>query len=174
MLIWLLAVALGSGFAYLQYRFGGASYAKVPLALRALAVSIIFALLLDAPGGPARRVRPYAALDASASWLSSGDTAIWHRAVRSADSVGADTLLLLGDSVRAGSAPQYPMDRTTRVAPLVERALGAGRAAVFVTDGRVDDPERLADLPSGSIVVTLDGVSKLDAAVVSVDGPSAA
>jgi hypothetical protein len=174
MLIWLLALAAGCGFAYLQYRFGGASYAKVPLALRALAITLILALLLDAPGGPSRRVRPYAALDASSSWFSSGDTAIWHRAVRSADSVGADTLLLLGDSVRAGAAPQSPTDRATRVAPLVERALGAGRAAVFVTDGRVDDPERLADLPSGSIVIALEGASKLDAAVISVDGPAAA
>jgi hypothetical protein len=174
MLIWLLALAAGSALAFVQYRFGGASYAKVPLVLRAIAVSIILALLLDAPGGPSRRVRPYAALDASASWLSSGDTAIWHRAVRSADSVGADTLLLLGDSVRTGSAPQSPADRATRVAPLVERALGAGRAAIFVTDGRVDDPERLADLPSGSQVVTLDGTSRLDAAVISVDGPAAA
>lgn len=174
MLIWLLALAAGSGFAYLQYRFGGASYAKVPLALRGLAVTLIVALLLDAPGGPSRRVRPYAALDASASWTASGDTALWHRAVRSADSVGADTLLLLGDSVRAGSAPATPIDRATRVAPLVERALGAGRAAVFITDGRVDDPEHLADLPSGSQVVTLDGASKLDAAVISVDGPAAA
>jgi hypothetical protein len=66
-----------------------------------------------------------------------------------------------------------PADRVTRVAPLVERALGAGRAVVFVTDGRVDDPGRLADLPSGSRVVTLDGTSRPDAAVVSVDGPAA-
>jgi hypothetical protein len=174
MLLWLLAITAGSALAFVQYRFGGASRATVPLVLRALALSIVLALLLDAPGGPSRRVRPYAALDASASWLSSGDTTLWRRAVRSADSVGADTLLLLGDSVRAGTAPITPADRATRVAPLVERALGSGRAAVFVTDGRVDDPERLADLPSGSRVVALEGASRLDAAVVSVDGPSAA
>ena len=174
MLIWLLAIAAGSALAFLQYKFGGAQHARAPLVLRALAVSIILALLLDAPGGPSRRVRPYAALDVSASWLSSGDTTMWARAVHSADSVGADTLLLLGDSVRSGSAPKIPSDRATRIAPLVERALGAGRAAVFITDGRVDDPERLADLPSGSRVVALDGTSKLDAAVIAVDGPAAA
>lgn len=174
MLIWLFAAAAGSALAVLQYRFGGATGATVPRALRALAVTIVLALLLDAPGGPARRARPYAALDASASWLSSGDTTLWKRAVRSADSVGSDTLLLVGDSLRAGTAPAEPGDRGTRVAPLVERALGAGRAAVFVTDGRVDDPERLADLPSGSRIVTLEGASRLDAAVVSVDGPAAA
>ena len=88
--------------------------------------------------------------------------------------MGADTLLLLGDSVRAGVAPTLPADRVTRVAPLVERALGAGRATIFVTDGRVDDPERLTDLPTGSRVVMLEGTSRLDAAVVSVDGPAAA
>ena len=174
MLIWLFSIAAGSALAFVQYRFGGATHAQRPLALRAVAFTIILALLFDAPGGPSRRVRPYAALDASASWTSSGDSSMWTRAVRSADSVGADTLLLVGDSVRSGSAPKIPTDRVTRVAPLVERALGAGRAAVFITDGRVDDPERLADLPSGSRVITIEGTSRLDAAVVSVDGPAAA
>ena len=174
MLIWIFALAAGSALAFVQYRFGGADNAPVPRALRAVALVIVLALLLDAPGGPSRRVKPYAALDASASWVASGDTTAWRRAVQSADSVGADTLLLVGDSVRAGRAPAVPADRATRVAPLVERALGAGRAAVFVTDGRVDDPERLADLPAGSRVVTVEGASRLDAAVASVDGPSAA
>src|ERR1019366_10172449 len=91
MFIWLLAIAAGSALAGVQYRFGGAARATVPLALRAVAFTIVLALLFDAPGGPSRRVRPYAALDASASWLSTGDTALWRRAVRSADSVGADT-----------------------------------------------------------------------------------
>lgn len=173
MLTWLFAIAAGSALAVVQYRFGGASRATAPRALRAMALSIVLALLLDAPGGPSRRLRPYAALDASASWLSSGDTSLWARAVRSVDSASADTVLLVGDSVRAGTPPAAPSDRSSRVAPLVERALGAGRAAVFVTDGRVDDPARLADLPSGSRIVTLEGTSRLDAAVVSVDGPSA-
>lgn len=174
MLIWIFAVVAGSALAVVQYRFGGASAATVPRALRALAATLVIALLLDAPGGPARRARPYAALDASLSWLSSGDTALWARARRSADSVSADTVLLVGDSVRVGAVPAAPTDRATRVAPLVERALGAGRAVVFVTDGRVDDPERLADLPSGSRIVTLEGTSRPDAAVLSVDGPAAA
>lgn len=174
MLIWIFSLAAGSALAFVQYRFGGADGARVPRALRAVALVIVLALLLDAPGGPSRRVKPYAALDASASWTVSGDTSAWRRAVRSADSVGSDTLLLVGDSVRAGRAPASPTDRATRVAPLVERALGAGRAAVFITDGRVDDPERLADLPAGSQVVAIDGTSRRDAAVASVDGPSAA
>ena len=67
MLPWLLALTAGPALAYAQYRSGDALRATVPLALRGLALVIILALLLDAPGGPARRVRPYAALDASAS-----------------------------------------------------------------------------------------------------------
>src|SRR5579863_6371459 len=108
MLIWIFALAAGSALAFVQYRSGGAENAPVPRALRGLALVIVLALLLDAPGGPSRHVRPYAALDASASWVASGDTALWHRAVHSADSVGADTLLLVGDSVRAGRAPDAP------------------------------------------------------------------
>src|SRR5262249_59242029 len=56
-------------------------------------------------------------------------------------------------------------DVTSQVSTLVERALGAGRAVTLVTDGRIDDPERLLELPSGSSVVLLDGGSRRDAAV---------
>ena len=173
MLFWALAAVLGSALAVLQYRLGGGRHGGFPRALRAVALVVTLGLLFDAPSGPARAVRGYAALDASASWLAVGDTALWRRAVRSADSVGADTLLLVGDSVRAGNAPARPDDGASRTAPLVERALGAGRSVTFVTDGRVDDPERLADLPSGSRVVTLEGGARPDAAVVSLDGPVA-
>src|SRR3990172_1191569 len=157
MLFWALAAVVGSALAVLQYRRGGGRHGGFPRALRAVALVVTLGLLFDAPSGPARAVRGYAALDASASWLAVGDTALWRRAVRGADSVGADTLLLVGDSVRAGNAPARADDGASRTAPLVERALGAGRSVTFVTDGRVDDPERLADLPSGSRVVTLEG-----------------
>ncbi|HVT39146.1 MAG TPA: hypothetical protein VHE78_08870 [Gemmatimonadaceae bacterium] len=173
MLIWLLAVALGAALAVLQYHLGGELRTPLLIALRAIALAIILALVLDAASGPARSVRPYAALDASESWLATGDSALWRRAVRSADSVGADTVLLVGDSVRTGPMPGLPRDGASRVAPLVERALGAGRPVTFVTDGRLDDPDRLADLPAGSHVVTLEGAARPDAAIVSLDGPAA-
>ena len=173
MLIWLLAALLGSALANLQYRLGGGPRAPIPRALRGVAVIIVLALLLDAPSGPARFVRGYVALDASQSWLATGDTLLWRRAIRSADSAGGDTLLLMGDSARAAKAPTVPADGATRLAPLVERALGAGRAVTFVTDGRVDDPDRLTDLPAGSHVVMLEGTARPDAAIVSLDGPSA-
>ena len=43
---------------------------------------------------------------------------------------GADTLLLVGDSVRAARPPASPADGATRLAPLVERSLGSGRPVV--------------------------------------------
>ena len=172
MLSWLSATFLGLALAYVQYRLGGAARSEVPRALRALAYTLVLLLLFDAPLGPSRAPRPYAALDVSASWLASGDSTLWKRAVRSVDSLASDTLLLLGDSVRAGAVPTSPVDGATRLGPLVERTLGAGRAVTLVTDGRMDDAERLSELPAGSRVVVLDGRARTDAAVVSLDGPS--
>jgi hypothetical protein len=162
MLSWLFAAAVASTLAFLQYRFGGTHRATVPLVLRATALTIVIALLFDAPIGPAGSVRACTALDASASWLASGDGALWQRAVKSADSVGADSLLLIGDSVRVGKAPTVPVDGASRTAPLLERALGAGRPVTLITDGRVDDPERLKELPSGSHVIVLEAAPKRD------------
>ena len=174
MLSWLIALLAGAGLAYGQYRLAGAVALRRLVVLRGVTFAIVVALLLDAPIGLSRAARQYVALDASASWMASGDSALWRRARAAADSVGGDTLLLVGDSVRAGTPPVVPQDAATRVAPLVERALGAGRAVTLVTDGRVDDPERLADLPDGSHVVVVDGSSRRDAAVASLQGPSAA
>lgn len=173
MLSWLFAAAVGSTLAFLQYRFGGIHRAEAPLALRAAALTLIIALLVDAPIGPAGSVRAYTALDASASWLATGDSALWQRAVKSADSLGADSLLLIGDSVRVGKAPRLPSDDASRTGPLLERALGAGRPVTLITDGRVDDPERLKELPSGSHVVVIESTAKRDGAIVSLDGPAA-
>ena len=173
MLLWLLALGTGAALAIAQYRWGGTLRPPRLVALRGGVIGIILALLLDAPSGPSRRVRPYAALDASLSWLRANDTTLWRRAVHSADSVGADTLLLVGDSVRAARPPASPADGATRLAPLVERSLGSGRPVVFVTDGFVDDPDRLADLPAGSRVVTLESTAQRDGGIVSLEGPSA-
>ena len=176
MLIWLFAVGGAWALAFAQYRLlstHGGPRAAVPFVLRATALTIILALLFDAPIGSARHATPYAALDVSASWRAVGDSALWQRAIRSADSVGSDTLLLVGDSLRPGKPPAEPADVATRAAPLVERAIGSGRPVVFVTDGRVDDPERLTELPSGSRVVLIEGTQKRDAAITSLDTPSA-
>jgi hypothetical protein len=174
MLSWLVALVVGSAFAILQYRLGGARNQVRLQALRGVAVTASIAVLLNAPVGCSRSVRPYAALDASASWRVAGDSAVWRRAVEAADSIGADTTLLVGDSVRAGDPPDAPSDGASHVGPLVERALGAGRAVAFVTDGRVDDPERLQELPSGSSVILLEGATRRDAALASLSVPPAA
>ena len=176
MLIWLFAICGAWALAFAQYRLlasSGGPRATVPFVLRGTALTIILALLFDAPIGFARHATPYAALDVSASWRAIGDNALWQRAVRSADSVGGDTLLLVGDSLRSGKPPAEPADAVTRAAPLVERAIGSGRPVVFITDGRVDDPERLTELPSGSRVVLIEGAPKRDAAITSLDTPSA-
>jgi len=173
MLIWLLAIVAAAALTVAHYRLTGAARATVPLALRAGALAIVLALAFDAPLGRAGAAHAYAALDASSSWLVTGDSALWVKAQQAAAAVGSDTTLLVGDSVRAGAAPAIPGDGATRIGPLVERALGAGRSVVFVTDGRVDDPDRLAELPGGSRIVLLDGTARRDAAVASLDGPAA-
>lgn len=174
MLSWIIALIGGAAFAVFQYRLAGARHAYGLQALRAVAVVIVLALVLNAPIGWSSAGRPYVAVDASVSWLASGDTTLWTRARRAADSVATDTVLLVGDSVRAGKAPERPADVMTRVGPLIERALGAGRAVTLVTDGRIDDPERLSELPSGSAIVIVDGGSSRDAALASFGGPGAA
>jgi hypothetical protein len=174
LLTWFIALVLGAAFAYGQYRFGRALHARRQMALRGVAAAAIVALFLDAPVGWTRAPRPYVALDVSMSWLAAGDSALWARARAAADSVGADSTLLVGDSVRAGRVPDVPGDAASRVEPLVERALGAGRAVVLVTDGRVEDPDRLEELPGGSSVIVLDGEPRRDVAIAALSVPPAA
>ena len=173
MMLWLLAALAGSAAAVTQYRFGVRANARLPLVLRASVYTMACALVLDAPIGPASSVGHYVALDASASWQVAGNGALWSKARAAAEGAGGDTLLLLGDSLRVGPIPTAPTDGASRVAPLVERVLGAGRPVVLVTDGRLDDAARLAELPAGSRVIALDGSGTRDAALVSLDGPSA-
>ena len=173
MLSWLIAVVAGAAFAFGQYRFGAALHARRQMALRAVSVAILVALILNAPVGLSRPASPYVALDASASWLVAGDSSLWTRAQQAADSLGGGAILV-GDSVRAGPIPSEPGDAATRIGPLVERALGAGRPVLLVTDGRIDDPERLEELPGGSAVVIVDGGSRRDAAVASLAVPTSA
>jgi hypothetical protein len=124
MLAWLAALVAGAAFAYGQYRLAGLPNAWRLQALRGGAVAAIVALLLNAPIGWRSAPRAYAALDASASWRSAGDSAAWAKAVQAAARAGADTTLLFGDSVRAGKPPAMPGDVGSHVTPLVERALG--------------------------------------------------
>lgn len=178
MTLWLLAVAVGVIVAALLYgvreqRLGLALVG--PALLRAAALTLVVALLVDAPVAPRRAARPLVALDASESWRRAAGSALWREAVRHADAVGADTLLLFGDSVRAANAaPELPSDRSSVVRAAVERARAAGRPLVVVTDGVLDDPESLRDLPAGSRVdVVAPGAPARDLALRTIDVPRA-
>src|SRR5688572_29357545 len=108
MLSWLAAAAAATIAALLVY--GGRGVRMRPLGvvaagLRLVAVLGLVAALLDAPLGDARPARALVALDASASWLRGGDTAVWREALRLARAEDADSLLLFGDSVRAAPPP---------------------------------------------------------------------
>ena len=145
-------------------------------ALRALAVLAVVAMALDLPLGPAVPVTPWVALDVSASWRTQ-EASAWRAAlgvVDSARAAGADTLLLLGDSLRAGTPPADPADRASRVAPLVDAAVALGRPVLLVTDGRIADPERLPQLPAGSVVRVIETAGPRDAAIAALAAPGGA
>ena len=175
MTIWLVAVVGGVFLALLSYRWRGASAAKTLFValLRALAFTLLIALLLDAVAGLPRPVAPIVALDVSQSWVRGGDSASWVDARRRARAAARDSLFLMGDSVRVGEPPDRPSDATSRLRPLVERALSSGRPLRLFTDGEVDDPDVLAQVPAGSEVVVIDVASGPDAAVGDIQAPRA-
>ncbi|MBX6333380.1 MAG: hypothetical protein IRY91_16150, partial [Gemmatimonadaceae bacterium] len=180
MLTWLVAAIAGTAIAVASYGWrgarggGGRSRWRGPLmALRAAAMTLLLALVLDAPAGPRRALAPLVALDVSGSWLRGGDTALWRRARDDARRLASDSLLLFGDSVRAGRLPALPGDGATRARPLAERALGAGRPLVLITDGEIDDPAALPAFPAGSRLDVMPHPAARDLAVVSLDAPRA-
>ena len=175
MTIWLVASVGGVLLALLSYQWRGASRGKTLLVavLRALALTLLIALLLDAVAGFPHPVPPIIALDASQSWLRGGDTAAWNDARKRARAAVKDSLFLIGDSVRAAAAPDKPTDAATRLRPLVERALSTGRPLRLFTDGEVDDPEALSSVPAGSQVIVIEGPGGADAAVAAIQAPRA-
>ncbi len=177
MAAWVVALLIGAFLAALQYarREGRSAGSVLPVALlRGAAAALIAALALDAPAGRARRLPPFVALDASASWLRGGDSSAWRAARDSAATVRADSTFLFGDSLRSATrAAMTPSDRASRVAPAVERALGVGRPLAVVTDGELSDPEALTGLPAGSRVVVVPRRAEVDAALVAIDAPRA-
>lgn len=176
MLEWLVAAVAGVAIAVLLYgRRESARGARsaVLIALRALSMALLLALVLNAPAGPSRAPRPLVALDASASWERGGDSALWRDARSRAARLSSDSLLLFGDSVRVARPPAHPGDDASRARALVERSIAAGRALVLVTDGELDDPASLQQLPSGSRVEVVQRRAARDLAVVSLDAPRA-
>ncbi|HEV8447704.1 MAG TPA: hypothetical protein VGQ44_12820 [Gemmatimonadaceae bacterium] len=179
---WLLAVVAGVVVALTQYglrelRTGGA-FTVVAALLRAAVVSLIVALLLDAPLGFAAPASAWVALDVSSSMVRD-DSTTWRAArdsltrAQRAGGGAAESVFVFGDSIRRGSDAGTPSDPTTRLRPVVERALGAGHPLLIITDGEIDDPDAAASLPAGSRLVVLKHPPRRDLGVVSIDAPRA-
>ena len=140
--------------------------------LRILAVTIVVALLLDAPAARAKPVATWAALDASAS-MARGDTTVWKASRDSIRRVGAESVFVFGDSVRRLADASKPGDQASLLRPAVERAIGAGHPLVVVTDGELDDPDAARQLPAGSRIVLVKHSVQRDLAVATLDVPRA-
>jgi hypothetical protein len=176
MIYWLIALCAGVGAAAWHYGWPlpRDSYGRILVALRTLAVLLAVALLLDAPFGARSAPRAVVALDVSASWgRGSATGGRFAEAAKRARAIDGE-LLLFGDSVRVGSAPESPVDGASRVGPAIDRSAALGRPLVVITDGQMEDAESLDGLPSGSRVEVLDAPAAVDAAVRSLELPQAA
>lgn len=172
---WLVASGAGLAFALLQYGWRRTHRGPLGLlagGLRFLAVTLVAALLLDAPLGNPRPVSAWGALDVSES-MRRGDSALWRAALDSLRAASAETTLVFGDSARVGALDIPANDRRSDLRPVADRALAAGRPVVVVTDGELADPDVAASLPAGSRVVVLQRPSQADAAVASLEAPRA-
>ena len=171
---WLLAIVAGLIVALIQYgprELRNAS-SLITALLRAGAVALIVALLLDAPAGLAKPVPAWAVLDASLS-MTRGDSVLWRAARDSVRRAKVDSTFLFGDSVRRADTIGAPHDQASVLRPAVERALGAGHPLVVVTDGEIDDPDAAQVLPPGSRLIVLTHQPRRDAAVASIEAPRA-
>ncbi|MEN9592288.1 MAG: hypothetical protein RJA21_747 [Gemmatimonadota bacterium] len=184
---WILALALGVAAAWLAYgRVGALTRSRATLlgALRALAVTIVAAILFGAPSAPPRPAAPLVAIDVSASSRRAvGDENSIVRAWRErlaaavkADAPGADAFVIVGDSIRDISAADISAlrsdDQGSRVRAAVDRAASLGRPLVLLTDGEVDDAEALAEAPAGSIVRVLANAPRTDGAIADMAVPT--
>src|SRR5437763_9943438 len=111
MVLWLIAALVGLAAAALQYGVRAIDLRVAPLAaLRALAVAVVVALLLGAPGGRSTPLAPEVALDASESWLRAAPACgMWQAALDSAARIGG-TRLRFGDSLRVDRSATPPSD----------------------------------------------------------------
>jgi len=173
MIAWLIALLAGALAAAVHYGRRVLEPRTLPLALlRALAATLVVALLLGAPAGRASSVAPDVALDASESWLRAADSAAWKAALDSAARIGG-AVHRFGDSLRVGASGGAPADHASRVRNVVDAATGSGRPVVIVTDGELDEPELLAGLPRGSRTMVLARHEGPDAAISELDAPRA-
>jgi hypothetical protein len=171
----LYALAAGAGAAVWHYGWPlpHGRYRRGLAALRAAAVVLAVALILDARLGTHAPSRALMALDVSASWAQGGTAGRFAEAAQRARASGAE-VVLFGDSLRAGAVPERPADGASRVGPVVDRASALGRPVTVITDGQLEDAEALENLSAGSRVEVLTARAAVDVAVRSLELPQAA
>ena len=173
MLTWLLAVAAGLVAAGVQYGRASLRPRTLPLAvLRFLSAALVVALLLSAPAGRASTEAADVALDASESWTRASDGSAW-KAARDSASRSGSVVRAFGDSLRIARAADEPRDHASRVRDVVDAASGSGRPVVIVTDGEIDEPEVLSELPRGSRTIVVPRSDGPDAAVSTLESSRA-
>ena len=174
MFLWFAAIAAGFLAAAVPYGRTVRGRRIAPLvALRAAAGTLIVALVLDAPAG--RRAVPshWVALDASESLgRAQGGGDGCSRAARDSARAAGGPVYQFGDSVRLDARERASPDRASSVSAVVDRAVATGAPVVIVTDGEVDDAERLTGLPAGSRMVLVSCVARPDVALASLDAPA--
>src|SRR5919201_2398058 len=176
MTAWLIAAAIGiaaAAFQYARIRAPSVPYRAALDAMRALAITLAIALILDAPLGRPHASVPSIFIDASAS-MGRGNSLLWRAAWDSARAIRGDSIWAFGDSVRAVSRTAVATDLTTRVRPVIERTMTTGRPVVLITDGEIQDSSALDGLASGSRVIVVPRAPQRDVAVVSMEAPRAA
>ena len=175
MAVWLLALTVGAATAIVQY-----SRLRAPeppkriglAAIRAAALALAVALLLDAPLGRPRPVAAAVFVDRSLS-MTRGGGALAQAAADTARALGADSVWAFGDSVRPAGGV-VAADPDTRVRAVVERSLASGTPAIIVTDGELRDSSALEGLSGGSRLIVLPRASHRDVAIAAIDAPRAA
>src|SRR5262245_12206305 len=174
---WLIAAAAGLLVAFVQYGWRDArrdGFAALAALFRIAAVTLLVALLLDAPAARSKPVTMWSAIDGSVSMLrDTRDSAVWRAARDSVRRVRAESTFVFGDSARRGDTVTMPHDLSSSLRPIAERALGAGHPLTIVTDGELDDPETARSLPPASRLIVIRRPPRRDLAVMSIDLPRA-
>src|SRR5258708_13009609 len=143
---WLLALGAGAAFALLQY--GWRRTHRGPLwvtaaILRWMGATLVVALLLDAPAGPAQPVRPWAALDVSQSMLRE-DSMPWLAALDTVRAVQPESTFWFGDSTRvaarAGARAGVPSDTKTELRSLSDPPLPPGPPPLLLPAASLANP----------------------------------
>lgn len=171
--LWLIAVVVGGLVAAWQYGRAALTPRFAALALlRALAVMLVVALLLDAPAGRPPAIAPLVALDASESWLRAAPACTrWRAALDSARDLGGSDWVVFGDSVRVERRVDAPADRASKLRSVADRVAGGGRPVIVITDGESDDAEAMSDLPRGSRAIVMPCAPGRDGALTALEAP---